>query len=187
MKSSVLYICLTFAVVFFAVRVFAAPPVSPPDSFYDQLTTLYAQASKIAKVDQLQGIWKGQCYPRTTSPDRRTAVLDVEGFIKHWHWDPPKGSPLKPIDADKFQIRPLSGDPTADWTSFLALAGNIGSLEEYSDEHISPNTWGNLFHQAELRTASEADIKTDKGSLYIWLRARDDNHWACYMTFDSLP
>ncbi|MGZ6478779.1 MAG: hypothetical protein ACXWQE_05735 [Bdellovibrionales bacterium] len=187
MKSSVLYFGLTFAVVFFTIRIFAATPTAPSDSFYDQIVTLYAQASKIPDVDRFQGIWKGKCYPRTPSTDRRTAVLDVEAFIKHWHWEPPKDSPLKPIDANKFQIRPLGSDPEADWTSFLSYAGNLGSFEEYTEEHVSPNTWGKLFTQRELQTAQEAQVKQDQGYIYVWLRATTNDHWACYLSFDYLP
>lgn len=181
MKSSVLYFCLTVAVIMFAIRVLA------DESFYDQLTTMYANSQKISNLDSIQGIWVGKCYPRTVLPDQHTDVLDVEAFFDHWHWDPPKGSPLQPIDAQKFQIRPKAGDPDADWTDFLAQAGNLGSLQEYAEEHISPNTWGSYFQQPEIQTASEADIRTDNHYIYVWLRAVNDNHWACYLSFDHRP
>ena len=185
-KSSVLYVCLTLAVVFFAIKVFAAAP-RPLDSFYDQIVTLFAQASKIPSVDAVQGIWQGKCYPRTPNPDQHTAVLDVEAFIKHWHWDPPAGSPLQPVDSYKFQIRPLAGDPPGDWAQFLGYAGSLGSLEEYAEMHVSPNTWGNLFAQDELQTAQEADLKMAGNYIYVWLRSGIEDHWACYLTFNSLP
>lgn len=185
MKSSVLYYGLIFAVCFFMVRIFAT--ASTNNSFYDQIVTHYGNASKIPNVNRYQGIWKGKCYPRTVDPTRRTQVLDVEAFIYHWHWEPPKNSPLDPIDAHKFQIRPLSADPQTDWTGFVADAGNLGSFQEYGEEHVSPNTWGRLFSQPELRTATEADVKQDQGYIYVWIRAVRDNHWACYLSFDSLP
>jgi hypothetical protein len=183
MKSSVLYVCLTIAVVLFALRVFAAGN----GSFYDQLTDLYAQSVKIPSIDKAQGVWFGQCYPRTPDPTVRVQGIEVEAFIKHWHWDPPKGSPLKPIDADKFQIRPKTSDPDGDWGDFLAQAGQFGTLQEYAEEHISPNNWGLLFPQPELQTAAEADLKADKHYIYVWLRAVNDAHWACYLSFDHRP
>jgi hypothetical protein len=184
MKSSVLYLCLTCAVIFFAIRVFA----TPTDSFYDQIVTLYGNAHKIADISQVYGVWTGNCYPRVADSTVRTNVQPVEAFMTHFHWAPPPGSPLQPIDADKFQIRPLGTDTTADWNQFLSVAGDLGTLEGYAEEHISPNTWGNLFNQPELQTATEADIRTDdQGYIYVWLRATNDEHWACYVTFSSLP
>jgi hypothetical protein len=167
--------------MFFALRVFAA------DSFYDQLITLYSNASKIKNLDKDQGIWTGKCYPRVPSGDQRSDVQDVEAFITHWKWSPPPGSPLQPVDAFKFQIRPLSSDPGFDWTDFLAEAGNLGSFEEYTEEHVSPNTWEFAFPQPELQTAQEADVKEDSKYMYVWLRAVSDAHWACYLSFQGLP
>lgn len=185
MKSGVLYFGLTAAVVFFAIKVFATG--GAPTNYYDQLTDQYGVASKIPDLDKLQGVWSGTCYARTDTPDRRVPEINVEAFIGHWHWDPPHGSPLKPIDSVKFQIRPATTNPTGDWNNFLSGIDRLPAIEEFYDEHTTPNTWAPYFSQTEWKTSREADLKIDKGFLYVWMRSTSVAHWACFLTFNSLP